>query len=107
MDRNRPPSLEVRTEHRRQFLSRCGLGLGAAAFQWLLSSDGFGAPAIKIDPAHPLTPRKPHFAPRAKQVIFLFMAGGPSQLELFEDKPKLRELNGQPPPPSLLKGKRF
>ena len=47
------------------------------------------------------------FAPKAKNVIFLFMAGGPSQFELFADKPKLRELTGQPPPPSLMAGKRF
>ena len=45
--------------------------------------------------------RAGHFPAKAKNVIYLFMAGGPSQLELFDDKPKLRELHGQPPPKSL------
>ncbi|MCL6504185.1 MAG: DUF1501 domain-containing protein, partial [Pirellulales bacterium] len=57
--------------------------------------------------AHPLAARPPHFAPRAKRVIFLFMAGGPSQLELFDHKPKLRELDGQVVPPEYVKNKRF
>ena len=51
--------------------------------------------------------RKPPLPAKAKRVIYLFMAGAPSQLELFSDKPKLRELTGQPPPPSLMEGKRF
>ncbi len=55
----------------------------------------------------PATTKPPHFAPKAKSVIFLFMAGGPSQLELFEYKPQLTKLNGQPIPESFTKGKRF
>jgi hypothetical protein len=54
-----------------------------------------------------MAPKQPHFAPRAKNIIYLFMAGGPSQLELFDYKPKLVELNGQPIPQSYLEGKRF
>jgi hypothetical protein len=96
---------------RRHFFGQCGVGIGAMALNGLLAQDGFAAPAtgnkIKIDPANPLAPREPHFPAKAKSVIFLFMAGAPSQLELFEDKPKLRELHGQPPPPSLLAGRRF
>ena len=69
---------------RRWFLGQCGLSLGAIAL-------GDPVPA----------------AARAKRVIFLFMAGGPSQLELFDWKPKLQELHGQPVPRSLLDGKRF
>ncbi|MEZ6110179.1 MAG: DUF1501 domain-containing protein [Pirellulaceae bacterium] len=92
---------------RRHFLGQCGLGLGAIALNSLLNADGHAANGVKIDPTEPLAPRQPHFPPRAKQVIYLFMAGGPSQLELFDDKPKLRELNGQTPPKSLLEGKRF
>jgi hypothetical protein len=57
--------------------------------------------------ADPLAPRKPHFAPRAKAVIYLFMAGGPSQLELFDHKPKLNALHGKPIPAEFIKGKRF
>src|SRR5437868_2519350 len=56
---------------------------------------------------NPLTPRRPHFTPKAKSVIFLFMAGGPSQFELFESKPELQKYHGQPIPDSFLTGKRF
>ena len=55
----------------------------------------------------PFAPKPPHFAPRAKRVIFMFMAGGPSHLELFDYKPKLQELDGQVVPPSYVKNKRF
>ncbi|HEV3119226.1 MAG TPA: DUF1501 domain-containing protein, partial [Gemmataceae bacterium] len=55
----------------------------------------------------PLAPRPPQYKPKAKRVIFLFMAGAPSQLELFDYKPKLQELNGQPIPESYVKNKRF
>jgi hypothetical protein len=89
---------------RRHFFGNCGMGLGAIALNCLLREDGWGA---KIDPADPLAPRAPHFPGKAKNVIYLFMAGGPSQLELFDDKPKLRELSGKAPPQSLLEGKRF
>ena len=57
--------------------------------------------------ANPLAPKPPHFAAQAKSVIYLFMAGGPSQLELFDYKPKLQEYNNQPIPQSYLEGKRF
>jgi hypothetical protein len=62
------------------------------------------APAVT---ANPMAPKLPHFKPRAKNIIYLFMAGGPSQLELFDYKPKLIELNGQPIPQSFIEGKRF
>jgi len=91
---------------RRHFLGRCSLGLGAIALTRLLAEEGFAA-GMAIDPAQPLAPRAPHFPAKAKNVIYLFMAGGPSQLDLFSDKPKLRELSGQTPPPSLMEGKRF
>jgi hypothetical protein len=97
------PSLLAAT--RRHFFGQCGVGVGAMALSALLDSDGLAAPAI--DPAHPLDPRQPHFPAKAKSVIFMFQAGAPSQLELFDDKPKLRELSGKSPPPSLLAGKRF
>ena len=94
---------ELRDITRRHFFEKCGVGLGALALNQLLTADG----AVKIDPAHPMAPRMPHFAPKAKRVIYLFMAGGPSQLDLFEHKPKLAELTGQKPPASLMSGKRF
>ena len=80
---------------RREFLSG-GLGLGALALGGLLAP---GAMARGTS--------GPHHVPRAKRVIQLFMAGAPSQFELFEDKPTLRRLDGQAPPPSLVAGQRF
>ena len=97
--------LHLRGITRRHFFGRCGVGVGAFALQQLLAENGWAAP--KIDPGNPMAPRAGHFPAKAKRVIYLFMAGGPSQLELFDDKPKLRELQGQPPPPSLMAGKRF
>jgi hypothetical protein len=99
---------------RRHFFEKCGVGLGALALNLMLKQDGFAAEAkawgtekVKIDPANPMAPRLAPRPAKAKRVIYLFMAGGPSQLDLFDDKPKLRELSGQVPPPSLLQGKRF
>jgi len=90
---------------RRHFFGQCGVGLGSVALNHLLSADVHGA--LPVDAAHPMAARAADFAPKAKRVIYLFMAGGPSQLELFEDKPKLREFSGQKPPPALMAGKRF
>src|SRR4051812_1093365 len=91
---------------RRHFFSKCGLGLGSIALASLLGGQKvLGADAPKL--VNPMEPHAPHFAPRARNVIFLFMAGGPSQLELFDYKPKLIELNGQPIPQSMIEGKRF
>nr|WP_265595818.1 DUF1501 domain-containing protein [Verrucomicrobium sp. BvORR106] len=100
----------VHDQTRRHFLGRCGIGLGSLALNHLLQQDGFGAMApgsLKIDPAKPMSPRAAPQAATAKNVIFLFMAGGPSQFELFSDKPRLREFSGQAPPASLMAGKRF
>ena len=85
---------------RRHFFSRCGLGLGGMALSSLWADGQEALP-------NPLVERKPHFAPKAKAVIFLFMAGGPSQLELFDYKPKLNALDGKPIPDEFIKGKRF
>lgn len=90
---------------RRWFLQDCGVGLGAAALSSLLSETASAAP-VPTGPVDPLAPKKPHFEPKAKRVIYLFMAGAPSHLELFDNKPKLTELDGQLPPPSLLEGYR-
>ena len=90
---------------RRHFFSRCSVGLGTLALIRFLEEDGFGA--VKIDPAAPMSPRPPQLPGKVKNVIYLFMAGGPSQLELFDDKPKLREITGQAPPASFMQGKRF
>ena len=83
---------------RRWFLQQCGLGVGAAALTGLLAEAGHAA--------DPLAPRTPHFAPKAKRVIYLFMAGAPSQHDLFDYKPKLKEMDGKLPPAELLEGYR-
>jgi hypothetical protein len=90
---------------RRHFFRNCGLGIGSLGLASLLRGEE-GKPASTLDP-NPLAVKKPHFAAKAKSVIYLFMAGGPSQLDLFDHKPKLVEMNGQPIPDSFIKGKRF
>lgn len=90
---------------RRHFFSRCSIGLGSAALASLLAQDE--TPALEANVRNPLAPRQTHFPARAKSVIFLFMAGGPSQLEMFENKPKLTEFSGKPIPDSFVQGKRF
>ena len=90
---------------RRHFFSQCGVGLGAIALAGLFSEQKLLADTNAA--VSPLAPKPPHFAPKAKRVIYLFMAGGPSQLELFDYKPKLQELDGQVVPPDYVKNKRF
>lgn len=99
-------SIPLQDQTRRQFFGRCGMGLGSIALASLLSENRLNAAP---DPRfqNPLAPRQPHLAPKAKNIIYMFMAGGPSQLELFDYKPKLAELNGQPIPQSFIEGKRF
>ncbi|HVW63129.1 MAG TPA: DUF1501 domain-containing protein, partial [Puia sp.] len=97
---------------RRHFLQDCAMGFGALALGSFLQSCGRGASAGAaggpvFDPAHPLAPRMPMFPARAKRVIYLHMAGAPSQLELFDYKPALQQLDGKDCPKSLLEGKRF
>jgi len=91
---------------RRQFFSRCSIGLGSIALGSLLHESGAaGGGALHLN--NPMAPKRPMYGPRAKNIIYLFMAGGPSQLELFDYKPRLIALNGQPIPDSYLEGKRF
>jgi hypothetical protein len=104
------PASFLAAQTRRHFFSRCALGLGGIAMASMLNGrKAYGAEAASgLTPLpNPMAPRAGHFAPRAKNIIYLFMAGGPSQLDLFDYKPKLVELNGQPIPPSLIEGKRF
>ena len=85
---------------RRWFLRDCTVGLGSIALASLLGpAKSFGAAVL----ADPLAPRPPHFTPRAKRVIYLFQAGAPSHLDLFDYKPELAKRNGQLPPAELLK----
>src|SRR5918993_1558169 len=94
---------------RRHFLSKTSLGIGALGLASLLDSrllSGETGGAGPADSAGPLL-RAPHFVPRAKRVIYLFQSGGPSQLELFDHKPLLRQMNGQELPASIRMGQRL
>jgi hypothetical protein len=90
---------------RRQFLARAGGGFGLLALASLLERDGLLAADAGTHHAsritHPLAPKQPHFTPRARSVIFLFMSGGPSHVDLFDPKPELVRLAGQPIPESF------
>ena len=85
---------------RRHFLKEAACGIGTMALADLLAADGKSDELPQSQ--NPLEPRLPHFAPKAKRVIYLFMAGAPSQLDLFTPKPKLQELHGEPVPTSFL-----
>jgi Protein of unknown function (DUF1501) len=84
---------------RRWFLRDCGIGLAGMALHSLLRRDALAGSTLP----NPLAPRQPHFTPKAKRVIYLFQAGAPSHLELFDPKPELTKRNGQLPPADLLK----
>src|SRR5687768_12899619 len=94
------------TVTRRHFFSQSAVGLGQIALASLLS-DGKLLSAETPKVVNPMAPKAPHFPAKIKNVIYLFMAGGPSQLDLFDYKPKLQELDGRPTPDSFLEGKRF
>ncbi len=96
--------LEQRT--RRHFFRDCGVGVGKIALASLMAERGLTTAATAA-PTTPFTPKPTHFAPKAKRVIYLSMIGAPSQLELFDNKPKLRELDGKPIPPSVIAGQRY
>ena len=91
---------------RRHFYSQCFVGLGGIALGGLMGGRSLGAQAGP-DLRDPLAPRAPHFAPKVKRVVYLFMAGAPSQFETWLWRPKLKELDGKPTPDSFLEGKRF
>ncbi len=88
----------LETHLRRQFLRRSLTGMGTLALAELLAQSGHAAEAVD-----PMLPRKPHFAPKAKNVIFLFQEGAPSQMDLFDPKPALEKWHGQSLPPSMTK----
>jgi hypothetical protein len=95
---------------RRHFLRESAMGLGTFALGSLMAGAGCSARTEKQIlslTGDPMIPRSPHFPGKAKRVIFLHMAGAPSQLELFDFKPELKKLHNQLCPPSLLEGKRF
>jgi hypothetical protein len=88
-----------RIQTRRRFFRDCAGGIGTIALAHLMEREGRAANA--------LAPKPPHFAPKAKSVIFMFMEGGPSQIDLFDPKPGLQKWSGQPLPPSMTKDLRL
>lgn len=100
---------------RRHFFEECGVGVGKIALATLLT-DAFAARTafagqqnrVEMDRrVNPLAPQAPHFKPKAKRIIHLFMAGAPSQLDLFDYKPELAKYEGKPIPPSVIMGQRY
>ena len=91
---------------RRHFLRDCGVGLGKIALAGLLT-DALSSRSGAAPAPDPLAPRTPHFPGRARAVIHLFMAGAPSQLEMFDHKPRLAQLEGKPLPPSIIGDQRY
>src|SRR6267142_1956710 len=102
---------ELRSEYaqlvtRRWFFRQCGVGLGSIALASLLEAESaFGVTKAKV--SNPLSPKAPHYKPKAKRVIYLFMAGAPSQLDLFDYKPALVKYNGKPVPPEVVMGQKY
>src|SRR6185436_13351581 len=86
---------------RRALFAKSAMGLGAVALNSLLTPDGF---ALAADPA---APKLPHFAPKAKRVIYLLQNGAPSHVDLYDYKPKLQEWRGQQIPDSVQGGQRL
>jgi uncharacterized protein (DUF1501 family) len=97
------PHHEHLLRSRRRFLTSAASGVGLAALASLLRDDGL----LAADPVNPLAPRAPHFAPKARACICIYLEGAPSQLDLFDPKPKLNDLDGQKLPESMTKNVRF
>lgn len=92
---------------RRHFLKNCQLGLGGIALSQLLSRETRAAVEGLATPADPLAPRSPHFAPKAKRVIYLHLTGSPPHLDMWDYKPELVKHDGEDCPQSVLEGRRF
>ena len=94
-----------RLQNRRAFLQRCAGGFGSTVLAHLLASEGLTAgSAARAGIPNPLAPKPPHFPASAKRVIFLYMTGGPSQIDLFDPKPALQKWDGQQVPESMKEG---
>src|SRR5437016_9605971 len=92
---------------RRWFFRQCGIGLGSMALASLLGVDKLVAGTQAPSPLTPLAPKRPPLEPKAKRVIYLFMGGAPSQLDLFDYKPSLVRYNGQPVPQEVVMGQKY
>ena len=94
-------------QNRRHFLQKMGLGIGGLALGSLLDPLGFGKSPSAADLLQTGPVPLPHFAPKAKRIIYLFQSGGPSQLDLFDYKPTLNKMRGQDLPESIRRGQRL
>src|SRR5580765_8799722 len=92
---------------RRWFFRQCGMGLGSIALASLLGIDKASGKPSGPSATNPLAPRQPHFQAKAKRVIYLFMGGAPSQLDLFDYKPSLKKYDGKPVPKEVVKGQQY
>jgi hypothetical protein len=106
------PDAQRLSRTRRHFFRDCGVGVGKIALATLLAesqSRAIGADTDRAGAASrdDMTPRPPHFAPKVRRVIFLFMAGAPSQLDLFDEKPTLKRYDGRPVPAEVVKDQRY
>src|SRR5947209_14840700 len=99
------PEEVLRASTRRHFFRHTGFGIGAAALAGLCNNALFANEAASA--ANPLTPQGPTFPAKAKSIIFLFMAGAPSQVDLLDPKPTLQKYDGQNVPAELMTGERF
>ena len=94
----------VQVRSRREFLVRSSFGFGSLALGYLMNCESATASVGSFSPPGSLAPRAPHFPAKARSVIFIFLQGGPSQVDTFDPKPELSRLDGQLVPPSLLRG---
>src|SRR5712692_1093047 len=92
---------------RRHFFRECGVGVGKIALASLLTDALARRTAAAPAAVNLMAPKPPHFAPKVKHVIHLFMAGAPSQLDLFDHKPMLTKYEGKPIPPEIIRGQRY
>lgn len=97
----------LHSQTRRHFFRNCGVGIGKIALASLLAQSATPSDAWAAEAASPFAPKQGQFPAKAKRVIYLFMAGAPSQLDMFDYKPKLAELAGKPIPPSVIQGQRY
>jgi uncharacterized protein (DUF1501 family) len=104
----RDSQLDLLNVTRRHFFGECGVGVGKIALASLLTNAFVPrSAAASISAVNPMAPKPPHFAPRAKRIIHLFMAGAPSHLDLFDYKPQLARYAGKPIPPEIIRGQRY
>src|SRR5438876_982132 len=102
------PIQEYLSQYRRDFLTTSASGIGMLALASLLGDEGLlAAESTPTDAGNPLAVKAPHFAPKARACICIYLEGAPSQIDLFDPKPKLNELNGQKLPDSMTQKVRF